>query len=185
MKLSLITAFIISTFISYAQISSTKGLFAKEFSKEITLPLAKEFLVTEILKPAANELLEFEIDALTAATSGELTSVFYNCSTKNTSGLIFAFYGNNITEGGVSYKSYSFKHFTKANGIELLKKIDDLIATNSTLKSENGNITFIYEDVTVIIYGSLVYKIDIIWNGFNAQWEQASLRTTLRKLEKK
>ena len=185
MKIISLITLVLSSMFGISQVSNSQGLFAREYSKEITIPLAKEYLVTEVLKPTGDEVLVFEIDALTAATSGELTCVMYNCSTKNMNGLIFAFYGNEVAESGMSYKAYSFKHFTKAQGIELFQKIDNLITSNTTSDLIEKNITFKYEDVTFIIYRSLETKIDIVWNGFNAQWDHSTLKTTLRKLEKK
>ncbi len=79
---------------SFAQISAYKcGLFAKEFSKDIALYKAKEFVMMDVLGESTG-IVKFEVDALAASNSGELTTLSYKCESKNKEGLVLGFYGS-------------------------------------------------------------------------------------------
>ncbi len=72
----LITISILSTKLVFGQIPETV-FFAKEYSKEISLFKSKEFLFTHVLGSIETESVDFEIYPLAAASSGELTTLFY------------------------------------------------------------------------------------------------------------
>ena len=82
-------------FSSFSQIStaSSGSFWAKEYSKEIALYKAKTFVLNDVLG-ISKDIVQFYIDPLAAASSGELTTLVYRCEAKNKEGLILGFYGN-------------------------------------------------------------------------------------------
>ena len=92
-KLLLVIA-IVSYIASFAQVKSMNGNYwaAKEFSKDVALFNAKNFLFQKVLGTNA-DILKFEITPLAAASSGELTTLLYKCDTKQKEGLVLGFYG--------------------------------------------------------------------------------------------
>ena len=93
MKITLLVLFIIGISNTYSQVPATYGIyFAKEYSKEIALYKAKDFVMHEVIGAGA-EPVKFKIDPLAAASSGELTSLVYRCDEKAKAGLVLGFYG--------------------------------------------------------------------------------------------
>ncbi len=179
---------IINCFLTNAQIPANTGIiFAKEYSKEISLYYAKTFVMKEVLG-VSNAVIRFEIDPLAAANSGELTSLVYRCEDKKKEGLIFGFFGNRWTDAGVSYQAYAFKHFPKDKAIELLDKIKNTIDSQKDYLSkdfDNNNVYFQFDDVTFLIYKGSLDKIRVFWNSFDSEWAVFTFERTKRKFEKK
>lgn len=162
---------------------------AKEWSKSIALYNAKSFVLNSILSPA-NELVKFEIDALAASTSGELTSLVYNCDSKNKEGLVLGFFSENWNNEGVIYTGYAFKNFPKVKALALLDKIIKTINDNYKYLEQdrdNNNISFQDDDMIFLIYNisGNSTKIRIFWNNFDSEWDATSLYKTQKKLQKK
>ena len=82
------------------------------YSKGISLYLTKQFVMEELLG-ASEQPVVFEVDALSAADSGELTSLVYKCAAKQKEGMVLAFWGNQFNPAGVVYQAYGFKSFPK------------------------------------------------------------------------
>ena len=179
---------------SYSQISANKqttlGNFiaAKEFSKEIALHSAKKFLVDEVIG-ASDDIIRFEIDALVAASSGELTSLVYKCDTKKKEGLILAFYNDYWNNSGIIYSGYGFKNLPKEKATELITKIQTTIKDNSSYlaeDSDNNNICFQYDDMLFIVYRTQsITKVRAFWNGFDSEWTESEINRTSKRLAKK
>ncbi|WP_282074092.1 hypothetical protein [Polaribacter atrinae] len=186
-KILLILSLLLST-LSFSQVSVNKGIyFAKEFSKDVSLYKAKNFVMSEILG-IEEKLTKFEIDPLAAASSGELTTLVYKCEEKEISGLVLGFYGDRWNESGVSYQAYAFKNLPLKKALEILSKLEKFIEDESKFLSEdydNNNMFFKYEDITFLIYktngGS---KIRVFWNGFDSEWESTAFGRTKRRFEK-
>lgn len=163
-------------------------LSAKEYSKELSLYHAKTFLMFEVLG-STTEPVQFEIDPLTAATSGELTTLVYRCVEKNQEGLILGFWGNRVTEAGVQYNSYSFKNLPIEKARALFELINQHTKNNSKfleLDNDNHNFYFVFDDITLLIYdGSLTTKIRVYWNGFDSETDWATFKKMEKKLNKK
>jgi len=183
----LITSFHLFTF---AQVQS-KGndvWFAKEFSKDVALYNAKNFLFRYVLGSSA-DVTQFEVIPLAAASSGELTTLLYKCESKKQEGLVLGFYGNCWNESGILYQGFAFKNFEKVKAIEFLNKIQSAIDENSKfLKDEkdNNNIFFKFEDVEVLIWSSTDgYTIRLFWKGFDSSWEKTAFERSKRRFEKK
>jgi hypothetical protein len=174
----------------FAQVSIKTGgiFFAKDFSKEIALYNAKTFLIKDILGQT-NELIQFEIDPLTASNSGELTSLVYRCPIKKKEGLILGFYGLRWNDAGVNYQAYAFKDLPTKEANELLDKIEEVTKDNSKYidsDPDNNNIYFQYDDITILIYNTLSStKLRVFWNGFDSEWEWSTFKKTKKRLLKK
>lgn len=183
--------FIITVFccnLAIAQIPENSGyFFAKEYSKEISLYKAKEFVIDEILKESTDVVL-FQIDPLAATTSGEITSLVYKCKTKNVEGLILGFYGNYWNKSGVVYQGYAFKNLPKNTAIQLLEKITNIMSEQSEYLGndpDNNNVYFQFDDLTILIYKtSSESKMRIFWKEFDAEWTLLAFSKTKRRFEK-
>ncbi|NEV93039.1 hypothetical protein G3567_02615 [Psychroflexus sp. YR1-1] len=188
MKKLLVLSLILLTCNINAQYSQTSGLyFAKEFSKDAALYKAKSYVMTQILGVDEN-LVKFDIDPLAAASSGELTSLVYNCEQKNINGLILGFYGNRWNESGVSYQAYAFKNFEKERAFELFEILEEYFDNEteyiSTFNKEN-NMYFKFDDLTFLIYNDGGKKIRVFWEGFDSEWEYTAYKRTRRRFEKR
>ena len=53
--------------------------------------------------------------------------------------------------------------------------------------TDNNNITFQYDDITIIIYRaqSLVVTMRLFWNGFDAEWSKNEFARTVKRLNNK
>ena len=60
------------------------------------------------------------MDALTAATSGELTALSYKVAGEGKSGLVFGFWGNYWNTAGTLYQGYGFYHLTETEAVEIV-----------------------------------------------------------------
>lgn len=191
MKTKLLTViFFLSLIKSFAQVKTNDNNIwvAKEFSKDIALYNAKEFLFKKILG-STTEVVQFEIIPLAAASSGELTTLLYKCENKQKEGLVLGFYGNYWNDAGVLYQGYAFKNFEKNEAIEFLNKIQTAIEDNKKFidqEAENNNIFFKYNDIDILICSSSPgYTIRLFWNGFDSSWEKTAFERSKRRFEKK
>jgi len=187
----LLSMLCIFPYLSNAQVAtptiSKSYISAKEFSKDIALFRAKEFVVNNVFGPS-KAAIQFEIDPLAAASSGELTSLVYRCDELNKEGLILGFFGNARTSAGVAYQEYSFKNLPAVNAMELLNKLETVIKDNSKFlnsDSNSNNVYFSYDDLTFIISFDGQTNIRVFWNGFDASWDGTAFKRTKRRLLKK
>lgn len=182
-----LTLFIISIFVissTKAQISDKKIAFAKEFSKEIALYKAKQFVITNVFGDS-KEVVKFQIDPLAASSSGELTSLVYRCDDNKKEGMVLGFYGSYWNSSGVLYTGYAFKNLAKEKGIALLQQIEQIIDNNSKYlnkDSDNNNLYFVFDDLTFLIYTSGNIKIRVFYNEFDSEWDIVAFRRTKRRL---
>jgi hypothetical protein len=184
---------ILSLFLSFlginlnAQVSQVNGIMAKEFSKELSLFKAKSFVINAILG-SSDTVVEFEIDALAASSTGELTSLVYKCPEKNLEGLIFGFYGDYFSEAGIPYQGYAFKNFTKSEALKLFIKVSKAIDEHDKFLSNdvnNHNVYFTFEDLTFLITKvSGSYSIRVFWQDFDAEWTSTAFNRTKKRFEK-
>ena len=79
----------------------------KDFSKDVALYRAKAFVLNNILETNDN-IVQFEMDPLAAASSGELTSLVYKSKQLDKEGLILGFFGNTWNSSGVIYQAYGW-----------------------------------------------------------------------------
>jgi len=169
--------------------SQIPGFFvAKEWSKEIALFQSKAHLCKHILGIDPS-VVKFEVLPLAAASSGDLTSLWYNCTSKKMEGLLLAFYGNYWNDQGVLYQGFAFRNFVKSEAIEFLNLIQKNIDDNITYLREdpdNTNIYFSYKDMDVMVWSSSyhLFKIRLFWNGFDSTWEKLSFERSKQRFEK-
>jgi hypothetical protein len=195
MKIKLLLILTLIGNVALAQFSSKSFAFGKSWSKEVSVDLSKTYIVNEILGPS-NTPIKFETDPSAASTSGELTSLVYNCSEKNKTGLLLAFYGTAL-QGGVSHTGFAFKEIPKAKALEVLKNLVSVIEANQKYFREdwnNHNVYFMSGDMTFIIYTvnnginkealDKARKIRVLWSGFDSEWDAAALVKTIKALEK-
>jgi hypothetical protein len=170
-----------------AQVSQFNGIMAKEFSKELSLFKAKSFVMNTILG-SSDDVVEFEIDALAASSTGELTSLVYKCPEKNVEGLIFGFYGDYLSEAGIPYQGYAFKNFNRPEALKLFAKVTAAIDEHDKFLSKdvnNHNVYFMLEDLTFLITkASGIYSIRVFWDGFDAEWTSTAFNRTKKRFEK-
>lgn len=183
-----VNRFLILAFLGISQLvigQSPGFVLSKEFSKDITLYKAKAFLMQEIFDSTDNLVL-FEVDALAASSSGELTSLAYVCKSNKKEGLLLGFYGNFWNDQGVIYQGYGFKNLTKETTIELLNKISKTIEENQLSMTNNNNINvfFWYNDLTILISYFAQIKIRVFWNDFDAEWEYTAFTRTKKRFER-
>lgn len=192
MKTKLIIVFIIlsqSIIAQIAQVShGNSGYFsAKEFSKEISLYRAKQFLIEEVLK-TENKVIQFDLDPLAATNSGELTSLGYKCEEKGEEGILLGFYGSYWNAAGVVYQGYRFKNLSRDMALELLNKITKTIKDSNDFLSknpDNNNVYFKFDDLVVLIYTPISEPIiRVFWEDFDAEWTSTAFKRTKKRYEK-
>lgn len=181
----LITISLSSTLI--CQYDYTKGLFHKEFSKEQTEFLARTYMATEVLVPKETPQT-FNLDAVTATESGQLTCLVYDGDCGK--GLLLAFWGAQITEFGTNYNSYSFTHIPEEDAKKMLTTlqfaVNDYRRDNTSFTgNSNANVVFKIGDISFIIYGKNGTNIRVLWNGFESEWGAYELSNTKKKFERK
>lgn len=173
---------------SQVKVDNNNMFTAKEFSKDIALYNSKNFLFKNVIG-SSEEVVQFEVVPLAAASSGELTTLLYKCESKQLDGLVLGFYGNYWNAAGVLYQGFSFKNLEKKKAIEFLNKIETAIEANSKFlkdNNDNNNISFKYEDIDVLIWTTMgSYTIRVFWNGFDSTWEKTAYERSKRRFEKK
>lgn len=173
---------------SQVKVDENNIFTAKEFSKDIALYNSKNFLFKNVIG-SSEEVVQFEVVPLAAASSGELTTLLYKCESKQLDGLVLGFYGNYWNVAGVLYQGFSFKNLEKKKAIEFLNKIETAIEANSKFlkdNNDNNNISFKYEDIDVLIWTTMgSYTIRVFWNGFDSTWEKTAYERSKRRFEKK
>lgn len=188
----LFSILILESVISFGQVKPTEGgLLSQIYSKEITEYRSKEYIVNEILVAPNKEVIDLEINAITASKSGELTTVIYNCESQKKRGLLFVFWNERINEFNLRYKGYAFRHFEYAIAKDLLDNLDAVLEQKKAILSfENENLSknavYKWDDVNFLFYKSELGSnlIRIFWNSFDSEWNQANLKTTKRRFDK-
>lgn len=133
-------------------------------------------------------LIKFEIDPLSAASSRELTALMYSCQEENKMGLILGFYGLRINANGVPYESYAFKNLSTEKALDVMNKLDNYIEEESKyLLGDAGenNIYFQFDDITFLVSRNGHVEIRVFWNGFDSEWGYPSFSRTKKRFERK
>jgi AAA15 family ATPase/GTPase len=169
-RLILIALVLVSTN-CFAQVPPI-NLFAQEYSKNTTEYLAKVFIARNVLNLKENDLVGFQIDAVTAAKSGELTTVLYSCPKLNLKGLVFAFYG---------YDQYSFKHFPYPIAKVLFERISSAVEDNKIVLDEVNTSALKSNDIHFIFASN---TIRVVWENFDSDWTKSNFKVTDKRFEK-
>jgi hypothetical protein len=171
--------------ISFSQIPANTSLFARQWSKDLTLSMAKIYLVENVVSIGDIEE-RLVLDGLSAASSGELTAICYSGDSAKTNGLLLAFYGNYWNNQGVKYQGYAFRNFNAINGTEFLKKIIAISDRNQSYMErsfDNNNIVFTFEDIVIIMCINGPTKIRVLWGDFDAEWTIEETKKTLKRFQ--
>lgn len=91
----------------------------REYSKEIIVCKGKKFLIDNLLK-SNSSVKKLEIYALSAAISGEVTTLIYQSEIDNQEILLLGFYDNYWSDSDVVYQGYGFKNFDTVKALEIL-----------------------------------------------------------------
>ena len=168
--------------------SNAQSSISKEYSKDIALYRAKNFLIENVLEPS-EKYKKLYIDPLAASKSSEITSIYYSGSNKK--GLLLGFFDEFSTQFDLStsYQGYAFKNLPYEEAIDLLNTIERIIKEEKDylLADDNeNNIFFKKYDLTVVIYReyALSGRIRIFWGNFDGEWENKAFRRTKRRLER-
>jgi hypothetical protein len=188
-KISIALLFFVIQVGAFAQInSSSAGLNAQFYSKEITEYTVKNFIVKNILQVPDKALIDVKIDAITASGSGEITSVVYNCESQNKSGLIFAFWNQKFNENNTHFNEYSFKTLNFDQAKEFMNVISKTLsqAVINNGSHDNNNVIYKYDDMTFIFYYSSLNGnlIRVLWGDFDSAWSQSNFEITLKRFNK-
>lgn len=164
------------------QINKTPGFFfAKEYGREFAAYYSKLFLYREVLK-SPEGASKFSIDIISAASSGELTTLTYGLDDLNKKGLIIGFFGNYVNESGVQYLGYRYLNFDEAEAIEFLNMIQATLNQYQDYLNkspETNNLAFNYKGMTVIISNEFPgFKIRLFWETFDCLWNIESFERT-------
>lgn len=162
--------------------------YAKEFSKEEALIKSKKYIMKNIIG-TSSELVKFEVVPLAAAGSGQLTTLFYNCESKQKEGLLLGFFGNYWNETGTVYQGYGFKNFDKEQANEFLVAMKKAIDDQAKYLEDdyyNNNIYFKYDDMDIMVWASQQgYTIKLFWNDFDSIWEKTAFERSIKRFEKR
>ncbi len=169
-------------------INKTPGFFlAKEYGKEFAAYYSKLFLFQEILKSPPG-ISKFSIDIISAANSGELTTLTYGLDDLKQKGLIIGFFGNYINENGVQYLGYRYLNFDQPEAIEFLNLIQSTLNQHQEYLGESpetNNVAFNYKGMTVVISNEFPgYKIRLFWDSFDCLWNIESFDRTRTRFSK-
>lgn len=184
--LSLILCFIYKN--GHSQLSSNVDLFGT-YSKEISVQKGKKYLLEQVLKPD-ERTKKLEVYGLSAASSGDLTTLIYNATEDDDNqGLLLVFYGNYWNEAGVQFQGYDFLNFDTEKAIDFLSTIRANTELNKDYlrKGSDSNIYFKYDDLTILATGNSVtfFDLRILWKDFDLKWEAGSFNRTVKRFEKR
>ena len=161
----------------------------QEYSKEVSAYRGKKFLMSEVLD-VTEDVMQFEIDALTAASSGELTTLAYQCQTRGKEGLILGFYGNYWNPAGVVFTGYAYKNMTKESAVDLLMKVSSVIDEYDSYldkDDDNNNVCFSFDDLLILVYKDRsdgLVRLRVFWDSFDSEWTGVSFNRTKRRFER-
>jgi hypothetical protein len=188
-NLLLVLSLLSLSIITNAQlINKTPGFFfAKEYGREFAAYYSKLYLYQEILNSPPG-ISKFSIDIISAANSGELTTLTYGLDDLNKKGLIIGFFGNYINENGVQYLGYRYLNFDQPEAIEFLNLIQSTLNQNQEYlgqSPETNNVAFNYKGMTVVISNEFPgYKIRLFWGSFDCLWNIESFERTRTRFSK-
>lgn len=148
--------------------------------------MSKEYIVQEILNIPDKKLIAVDIAALTAAKSGELTTVVYECKELGKRGLIFVFWSDRINEMNIKYRGYAFSNFEFENAKQLLTDLEKALEEKDAILKQDKDAVFKFGN-THFLFSKDEMNISLIrvmWNGFDSEWNQTNLKTLKKRFDK-
>ncbi len=181
---------------SWAQYASLLFGDMKKYNQQVNLFESKRYIIDSIYGKSRTPVY-IEIDAMTASSSGELTTLVHSCDSIRKKGVVFVFWGEYWNKYGVDYKGYKYKQLTFDQTIKLTDFILSEAEKFKTRKyknfekysfsSDGGETYFDYLDMTILLTGNRegVNNIRIFWGDFDATWDMASLEKTAKRVKQK
>jgi len=165
------------------------GILSQEQCKQITEYYCKQYIVDEVLKVPDLQSVEIYIHPITAAKSGELTTVLYQCNSLNKKGVVFAFWGNYFSENILPYKGFGFLDLDFAEAKDLFDRLEYLMdQENKILTYSEGNLAYKSDGMTFLFCNSELMvgnnPIRVWYKSFDSDWNQTNLRTTIKRFRK-
>jgi hypothetical protein len=195
---SVLLAFLI--FFSTSLFGQFSSLFGemKKYNQDINLYESKRYIIDSIYGRSKSPIY-IEIDAMTAARSGELTTLVHSCDSMKKKGVVFSFWGEYWNKYGVDFKGYKYKQFSFDQTLTLLNLIFSESEKFKTRKYKNfedkkflqmidgGETYFDFLDMTILLTGNRegVSNVRIFWGDFDATWELVSMEKTKKRLLEK
>lgn len=182
----------VQLFCSILLFSQTRqgDILSQERCKEITEYYCKQYIVEDILKVPDKQSIGVYIYAITAAKSGELTTVLYQCDEFNKKGLVFAFWNDYSANSVTSYKGYGLYHLDFEQAGKLLNELESIVGSkNKILDEPIGNLVYRSDELTFLFYNKQTefgFKpvIRVWWNNFDSDWTISNLETTIKRFRK-
>jgi len=203
MKKIIIAIFILLHNLSFSQISAGEavGIAAgvaaitfiavetskKEVAKDISQFRSKEYIMNYIIGPTNGKTMLFETESLASDNSAGLISVAFNCTEVKKSGLLLAFFGDNINEHGVLSTAYGFRYIPLKEAQDLFDRINKEKEEHKKYLSGNNDVNNLYiehKDLKFIIYNDGGEKVRVFWKGFQVVWEKTAYKRTEKRLDK-
>lgn len=182
----------VQLFCSILLFSQTRqgDILSQERCKEITEYYCKQYIVEDILKVPDKQSIGVYIYAITAAKSGELTTVLYQCDEFNKKGLVIAFWNDYSANSVTSYKGYGLYHLDFEQAGKLLNELESIVGSkNKILDEPIGNLVYRSDELTFLFYNKQTefgFKpvIRVWWNNFDSDWTISNLETTIKRFRK-
>lgn len=164
-------------------------ILSQERCKEITEYYCKQYIVDEVLEIGDRQSVEIYINPITAAKSGELTTVLYGCSSLNKKGVVFAFWNDYFSGSVLPYKGLGFYNLTFEDAQKLFDNLESLMdQENKILTYSEGNLAYKSGDLTFLFCNSELMvgskPIRVWYKSFDSDWNQTNLRTTIKRFRK-
>jgi hypothetical protein len=187
----LLSFFLVIPSLSFSQAvksdQMSNKIIPRRYNKEVSEYKAKEFIIDKVLNIPNGELIPVKVDALTASKSGELSTLVYDCKEMGKKGIVFSFWQREINEYNTRYNGYAFKNIDYEEAKDLFVTLDRLIKEKKDIVKlgPEWNAAFRWDDLLILFYKEgASNKIRVFWNGFDAEWNQANLKTTIRRFTK-
>ena len=172
---------------SFAQTSS------KQYNKDIAEYRAKAYLIKNVLDNKNDTIIGkpilFETEALSSASSGEITSLYYNCKQNKKEGFLLVFLSDRVNTQGVYYNKHTFKNIPILKAKELLQIISlniDIFKSVKVDYQNKYNFYFKFDDLTILLYKiNGILKIRVFWDDYDVDWGSTAFNKTYRRFFKK
>ena len=186
--LSFLAALLIFCYSVHSQ-TRQGDILSQERCKEITEYYCKQYIVDDILQIPDRKSTGVHISAITAAKSGELTTVLYQCNSLNKKGVVFTFWNDYATDIALPYKGYGFYGLDFDQAKELFSNLEMVLAQDNNILDENmGNLVYKSDDLTFLIYNKngefgSSKAIRVWWKTFDSDWTIKNLETTIKRFK--
>lgn len=175
----------------YTNAQTRQGeVLSQEYCKQITEYYCKQYIVDEVLQVPDRKSVGIYIHPITAAKSGELTTVLYQCDSLHKKGLVFAFWNDYSTGIILPFKGYGFYNLDFEQAKELLNSLESLVdQENKILDDTPGNLVYKSDDLTFLFYNRIgdfgsCKGIRVWWKTFDSDWTVTNLQTTIKRFRK-